>query len=89
MGEGALHKRNSLIFAAAAVSGEREESDTGEIGENLGGASDGLGNDFKHLRFSRMFAGGHVGKEVSLALAVHNGKPRESGCSETEGIATS
>ncbi len=41
-------------------------------------------DDFYQLVFAGVFAGGHIGKEVNLAVALHDGKTRESFAGEAK-----
>lgn len=41
-------------------------------------------DDFYQLVFAGVFAGSHIGKEVNLAVALHDGETRESFARETK-----
>lgn len=74
-----MHKGDSVVVAATASGGEGKQGGARNAGEDFGGAGEGLGDNFKHLRFRGVFAGGHVGEEIGFTLALHDGEAGKSG----------
>lgn len=72
-----MNNVDGWVFAAAAEGGEGKHGDAGWGGKEFLRRGVGLFDDFRELSGSRVFAGGHIGKEVEFGVTTHDDEAGE------------